>query len=253
MRVAIVNETFVKLYMPDVDPLTTRVRMNPYAVPSPELEPVEWRIVGVYGDVKNAGPGSQSFPEIDVPFWQAPWPRTTMAIHTAGADVSGVQRDVANIIRTLERDLPMANVRTMKQVVNEAMAADRFHTVLFGAFAAVALILAAVGIYGVMSFVVAQRTQEIGVRMALGARRARVLGDVLRDGMTTALVGTIFGAAGAWGIGLAMRGMVHGVDTFDPIAFLIVAGALLGSALVACLVPAHRAASVDPIVALRQD
>jgi putative ABC transport system permease protein len=104
-----------------------------------------------------------------------------------------------------------------------------------------------------MSFVVAQRTQEIGVRMALGARRARVLGDVLRDGMTTALVGTIFGAAGAWGIGLAMRGMVHGVDTFDPIAFLIVAGALLGSALVACLVPAHRAASVDPIVALRQD
>ena len=141
----------------------------------------------------------------------------------------------------------------MEQVVSESMAADRFHTVLFAAFAAVALILAAVGIYGVMSFVVAQRTQEIGVRMALGAARARVLHEVLREGMTTALIGTILGAAGAWFIGLAMKGTIHGVETFDPLAFAIVAGALLGSALVACLVPARRAASVDPIVALRQD
>ena len=153
--------------------------------------------MGVYGDVKNAGPAGRSFPEIDVPFWQAPWPRTTMAVHTAG-DVVGVQQGLANVIQTLEPDLPMANVRTIEQVVSEAMAADRFHTVLFGAFAAVALMLAAVGIYGVMSFVVSQRTQEIGVRMALGAARARVLREVLREGMTTALIGTILGAAGAW-------------------------------------------------------
>src|SRR5205823_5714543 len=109
------------------------------------------------------------------------------------------------------------NVHTMEQVINESMAADRFHTVLFAAFAAVALILAAVGIYGVTSFVVAQRTQEIGVRMALGAARARVLLEVLREGMTTALSGTILGAVGAWSIGLAMKGMIHGVETFDPI------------------------------------
>jgi putative ABC transport system permease protein len=164
-----------------------------------------------------------------------------------------VQQSLANVIQTLDPNLPMANVHTMEQVVNESMAADRFHTVLFAVFAAVALMLAAVGIYGVMSFVVAQRTQEIGVRMALGAARARVLHEVLREGMTTALIGTILGAAGAWFIGLAMKGMIHGVETFDPIAFVIVAGALLGSALVACLVPACRAASVDPIVALRQD
>lgn len=253
VRVAIVNETFVRLYLADVDPLTQRIRMQPFAygVPPPELEPVEWQIVGVYGDVKNAGPGARSFPEIDVPFWQAPWPRTTMAVHTAG-DVLGVQQGLANVIRTLEPDLPMANVRTMEQVVSEAMAADRFHTVLFGAFAAVALILAAVGIYGVMSFVVAQRTQEIGVRMALGAPRARVLQEVLREGMTTALIGTILGAAGAWFIGVAMKGTIYGVAAFDPLAFVIVAGTLLGSALLACLVPARRAASVDPIVALRQ-
>jgi putative ABC transport system permease protein len=103
-----------------------------------------------------------------------------------------------------------------------------------------------------MSFVVGQRTQEIGVRMALGAPRARVLLDVLREGMTTALIGTVVGGAGAWFIGLAMKGMIYGVERFDPIAFVIVAVTLLGSALVACLVPARRAASVDPIVALRQ-
>jgi putative ABC transport system permease protein len=252
--VAIVNETFVRAYLPGVDPLTQRVRMQPfvYGIAPRGLESVEWQIVGVYGEVKNAGPINRSFPEIDLPFWQVPWPRTAMVVRTAG-DPLGLQQSLANVIHTLDPDLPMANVATMEQVVSEAMAADRFHTVLFAAFAAVALILAAVGIYGVMSFVVAQRTQEIGVRMALGAPRARVLHEVLREGMTTALLGTILGAAGAWAIGVAMKGMIHGVESFDPIAFMIVAGTLLGSALVACLVPARRAASVDPIVALRQD
>jgi putative ABC transport system permease protein len=256
VRVAIVNETFVKRYLPGVDPLTARIRMSPfvYGEPAPKLEPVEWRIVGVYGDVKNAGPGDVSFPEIDVPFWQAPWPRTTMAVHTVGnASASGVQQALANLIQTIEPDLPLANVRTMEQLVNERMAADRFHTVLFGAFAAVALTLAAVGIYGVMSFAVAQRTQEIGVRMALGAPRARVLHEVLREGMSTALIGTLIGSAGVWFIGRAMQGMIQGVEAFNPVAFAIVAGALLVSALLACLVPARRAAMVDPIVALRQE
>jgi putative ABC transport system permease protein len=238
--------------LPDVDPLTVRLRMQPFAYGvRPEPEPVEWQIVGVYGDVRNAGPAGESFPEIDVPFWQAPWPRTMMAVHTLG-DALGVQQGIATVIQTLEPDLPMANVRTIEQVVNEAMEADRFYTVLLAAFASVALILAAVGIYGVMSFVVAQRRQEIGVRMALGAARARVLHEVLREGMTTAIIGTILGGAGAWSVGLAMKGMIHGIESFDPLAFLIVAGALLASALVACLVPARRAASVDPIVTLRQ-
>jgi putative ABC transport system permease protein len=254
-RVAIVNEAFVRRYLAGVDPLTTRVRMAPfvYGVPAPRLEPVEWEIVGVYGDVKNAGPSDNSFPEIDVPFWQAPWPRTRLAVQTAGNASSAVLQDLSNVIQTLEPDLPLANVRTIEQLVSEATAADRFYTVLFAAFAAVALTLAAVGIYGVMSFVVAQRTQEIGVRMALGAPRAHVLREVLREGMTTALIGTLVGAVGVWFVGLAMQGMIHGVEAFNPIAFAIVAAALLGSALMACLLPARRAALVDPIVALRQE
>ncbi len=251
--VAIVNENFVRAYLPGVDPLTQRVRMQPfvYGTAPAGLDSVEWQIVGVYGEVKNAGPINRSFPQIDLPFWQVPWPRTMMVVRTA-ADPSGVQQSLADVIRRLDPDLPMTNVATMEQVVSEAVAADRFHTVLFAAFAAVALILAAVGIYGVMSFVVAQRTQEIGVRMALGAPRARVLHEVLREGMTTALIGTVVGAVGAWFTGQAMKGTIHGVEGFDPLAFTLVAATLLGSALVACFVPARRAASVDPIVALRQ-
>jgi putative ABC transport system permease protein len=252
--VAVVNETFVRLYLPNADPLTQRVRMQPfvYGAGGSSPAPVEWEIVGVYRDVRNAGPDDPSFPQIDIPFWQSPWPRATLAVHTV-ADPLSVQPDVANLVQTLEPGLPLANVRTMEQVVSEDMAADRFHTVLFGAFAAIALVLAAVGIYGVMSSVVAQRTQEIGVRMALGAPRARVLREVLREGMTTALFGTVLGGAGAWFAGAAMTGIIEGLEAFDPLAFAMVAVTLLGSAVVACLVPARRAASVDPIVALRQE
>jgi putative ABC transport system permease protein len=153
----------------------------------------------------------------------------------------------------LDPDLPLGDVKTMEQVVSESLAADRFYTVFFGAFAAAALVLAAVGIYGMMSFAVAQRTREIGLRMALGARRGQVLVQVLREGMAAALLGTAAGAAGAFVVGHAMRGMVYGVETTDPVRFIAVALMLLGAALVACLLPARRAAAVDPMVALRQD
>jgi putative ABC transport system permease protein len=153
----------------------------------------------------------------------------------------------------VDPDLPMADVKTMDQLVHESLAGDRFSTALFGSFAAVALLLAAVGIYGVMSFVVSQRTHEIGLRMALGAGRARVLWQILQEGLGTALVGIVLGSFGAYWVGRAMQGMVFGVGTIDPVAFSIVALTLLTSSLVACLVPARRAASVDPMTALRQE
>ena len=125
--------------------------------------------------------------------------------------------------------------------------------ILFGSLAAVALVLAALGIYSVMSFAVAQRTHEIGLRMALGARREQVLRQVLRDGMTTSFVGVLLGSIGAYLAGRAMKGILFGVGALDPTAFSIVTGLLLVCAAFACLVPAMRAASVDPMTALRQD
>jgi putative ABC transport system permease protein len=133
------------------------------------------------------------------------------------------------------------------------MASDRFYTAFFVAFAGVGLVLAAVGIYGVMSFAVAQRTHEIGLRMALGGSRRHVVGRILREGMTTALAGTVLGAIGAVFVGRLLQGAVYGIQPSNPIPFIAVAVTLLLTALVACLVPARRAASVDPIVALRRN
>jgi len=253
LPVAIVNEVFVKRYLQNVDPLTQRLMVEELIPGVTKLGPaIEWHIVGVYSNVRNGGPQGEGFPEIDVPFWQSPWPDANLAVRTVG-DPASVQKSIAAVIHAMDADLPMANVKTMEQMVDESMAGDRFTTVLFGSFSGVALLLAAFGIYGVMSFVVAQRTHEIGLRMALGAGRARVVRQVLREGMTTALLGAALGTAGAYFVGRAMQGMVYGVGVIDPIAFTLVAVTLLGAALIACLVPAARAASVDPMIALRQD
>jgi putative ABC transport system permease protein len=251
--VAIVNDVFVSRYLKGVDPLTQRLVIEQLIPGVTKLgPPIEWQIVGVYEKVRNAGPKDDGFPEIDVPFWQSPWPGASLAVRSAG-DPTSIQQAVGATIRASDPDLPMADVKTMEQLVHESMAGDRFTTVLFASFAVVALALAAVGIFGVMSFVVAQRTHDIGLRMALGARRGRVMAEVLREGMGTALVGVTVGTAGAYAVGRAMQGFVYGVGTFDLPAFSLVVATLLGSALVACVVPARRAASVDPMVALRQE
>jgi putative ABC transport system permease protein len=253
LPVAIVNETFVKRYLRGADPLTQRLVIERLVPGATRLGPaVEWQIVGVYRDVRNAGPKDGQFPEIHVPFAQSPWPGAQMAVRTAG-EATSVQQSIAAALHTLDPDVPMADVKTMEQMVSEALAPDRFHTALFACFAAVALVLAAVGIYGVMSFVVAQRTHEIGLRMALGAGRGRVLMQVLREGMTTAAIGTLAGSAGAYYVVRAMRSLVYAVDTVAPTAFVAVAVTLLGAAFLACVVPARRAASVEPMEALRQE
>jgi putative ABC transport system permease protein len=252
-RVAIVNDIFVKRYLSGIDPLTQRIMVEQLIPGVTKLgPPLEWQIVGVYSSVRNGGPKDDGFPEIDVPFWQSPWPGVSVAVRTAG-DPAGAHQSLAAVIRSLDADLPMADVKTMDQVVEESLAGDRFSTTLLAAFAAVALLLAAVGIYGVMSFVVAQRTHEIGLRMALGAGRGRVVWQVLREGLGSALGGIVLGSAGAYLVGRAMQGMVYGVGAIDPLAFSLVALALFTSALLACLVPARRAVSVDPMIALRAE
>ena len=141
----------------------------------------------------------------------------------------------------------------MDQLLADARAEDRFRALLFGVFAAIALVLAALGIYGVMSFAVAQRTHEIGLRMALGAGQDRVLAQVMREGMSLALVGLALGLCGAISVGRAMRGMWYQVGTVDATAFSAVSVVLLMSALMACYVPARRATRVEPMQALREE
>jgi putative ABC transport system permease protein len=250
--VVLVNETFVRRYLSGVDPLTQRVILE--AAPNVEqLGPgIERQIVGVYADVRNGGPQQDVLPAIDLPFWQLPWPQTTVAVRTAG-DPMDVRQSIAAVIQTMDPDLPMGDVRTMEQIIGDAMATDRFNTVLFGSFAAVALLLAAVGIYGVMAFAVAQRTHEIGVRMALGAGRRRVVVQVLREGMTTTVIGVVLGSVGAYYAAHSMQAIVQGVGAVDLTAYIAVTVTLLVAALAACLVPAARAASVDPLIALRRE
>lgn len=199
-------------------------------------------------------PGLQDdvLPAIDLPFFQVPWSRMTVAVRTGG-DPAGVRQSIATVVQRLEPDLPLADVSTMEHIVSESMAADRFNTALFGSFAAVALLLAAMGIYGVMAFAVAQRTHEIGIRMALGAGRRRVVGQVLREGMATCFTGVVLGSAGAYYVARSMQGIAPGVTAVEPTAYVAVTVTLLGAAFVACLVPAARAASVDPLIALRQE
>jgi putative ABC transport system permease protein len=248
--VCVVNEAFARRHLHGLDPLAQRLRIE--RLDAKDRGVVEWQIVGVAGDVRNGGPGQDAFPEIDVPFWQSPWPNVTLSVRTGGHPET-VRTGIEAAVRSLDPDLPFANVRTMEQIVRERLAGDRFSALLFGSFAGMALLLAALGIYGVMSFVVAQRRQELGVRFALGATRAHVIGLVLKDGLATALVGTALGFAGAFWLGRAMQSMFEGVPGIDTARFAVIATTLVGTAALACYLPARRASRVDPITALREE
>jgi predicted permease len=250
-RVAMVNENFANRYFPGVDPLTQRVVIDGLIPGSMKLgPPVEWRIVGVFHNVRNGEGLREDYPEIYVPFWQSSWPQAAVAVRTAG-DPNTVVRSIAAAVNSIDPDLPLAGVKTMDQQVKEVLATDRFGMVLYGSFAALALLLAAVGIYGVMAFAVVQRTHEFGVRMALGAKNSQIVSLVLREGVMLAFIGLGLGLGGAYLVGRAMQTTLYGVSAFDTVAFTAAALVLLVAALLACYLPAWRAGKVDPMVALR--
>jgi putative ABC transport system permease protein len=250
-RVAVVDETFVRRYLKGLDPLRQRVIIEDLVPGVTKLgPPVEWQIVGVFHTVAQGGRPSD-FPTVYVPFWQSPWPSAGLAVRTAG-DPGAMTKSIGAAIRSLDPDLPMAGTETMERVVEDAHAGDRFSTVLFTSFAGVALLLAVLGIYGVMAFLVAQRTHEIGLRIALGAGRVHVLRMVVGEGLRLTALGLVLGLGGAWLVGRAMKSMLYGVEAVDLTAFGAVAGVLVVSALLACCIPARRAAWVDPVVALRE-
>jgi predicted permease len=253
IRVAVVNETFAKRYFSGIDPLTQRILVEELIPGVTKLgPPQEWQIVGVFRNIHNGGIRSDGFPEIDVPFAQSPWPQASMAVRTTG-DPAQMSKSIAAAVHTVDPELALANIKTMDQIVSQSLVGDRFVTSLFASFATVALLLAAVGIYGVMAFAVAQRTHEIGLRMALGASQDHVLGLILKEGIVLAAIGLLIGLVGACFVGRAMRGLLYGVGTIDVAAFSAVAATMLVAALLACYVPANRASKVDPMVALRYE
>jgi len=252
VQVAVVNEKFAKQFFAGVDPLSQRILVQ-QLIPGVTRfgDPISWQIVGVYKEVRN-GRLEEDFPEIDVPFWQSPWPQARIAVRAA-VEPDNLTRSIAGIVQSIDPDLPLGTPRSMDQVLAESMSPQRFTAFLFGGFATVALLLAAVGIYGVMSFAVAQRTHEIGLRMALGAGQGNVLALILKEGMTLAGVGLALGLFGAYAVGKVMHGVLFNVAVFDFAAFGAVSAALLLAGLLACFIPAHRATLVDPMQALRQE
>jgi putative ABC transport system permease protein len=253
VHVAIVNQTFVDQYFKGVDPLTQRILVEQLIPGVTKLgPPIEWQIVGVFRNIHNGGIRSDGFPEIDVPFAQSPWPQTSMAVRTT-SNPAEMSKSIAAAVHSVDAELALADVKTMDEIVSQSLVGDRFTTALYVSFASVALVLAAIGIYGVMAFAVAQRTHEIGLRMALGASQQHVLGLILKEGIILAAIGSGLGLIGACFVGRAMRGLLYGVGTIDVAAFGAVALALFLAALLACYMPANRASKVDPIVALRYE
>jgi predicted permease len=250
-RVAMVNETFVSRFLPGVDPLGLRIVINDSRPVTSQGTPGEFQIVGVFHNVRGAGI-REDYPEIDVPFWQNPRPRASIALKTDG-NPKALLRSIAAAVNSVDPDMPLGGAQTVDEIISESLAIPRFSVVLFASFGALGLLLAAVGIYGVMAFGVAQRTHEFGVRIALGAQRSRVIGLVLKEGTTLALIGGLIGLIGAYLVRRAMQITLFGVPAVDVRAFGGMFLLLLVAALVACLVPALRASRVEPLEALRHD
>jgi putative ABC transport system permease protein len=247
---AIINETAARLYWPGRDPLGERVRG--IGANQNGDEPPEWEIVGVVGDVRHDGLDSEPKPELYLPHQQNSWSWGVFVVRTAAAP-EGLASRVREEIMAVDRDQPVVDVKPLAQLVSESVAQPRFYALLLGAFSAVGLTLAVVGIYSVISSAVTERTHEIGVRMALGATPGDIRRLMLRHGMTYALFGIAAGSVGALAAARYLSAQLFGVTATD--SFVFTAGPLLVAlvALAACYVPARRATKVDPMEALRHE
>jgi putative ABC transport system permease protein len=244
--VIIVNETLARKHWPGQDPIGKRIRF--YGPP----ERAGWmEIVGVVEDVKHELDLPVT-PEYYLPHAQDPWNAMVLVARTT-VDPASLASALRQQVWAIDKDQPVFDVHTMQEVRSSSVALYSFSSVMLGIFAAVALLLAAIGIYGVMAFVVTQRTQEIGIRMALGARTVDVLKLVVTNGMKLAVIGIVIGLAGSWALTRFIDKLLVGVTATDALTFSVVSVCLLLAAFVACYVPARRATKVDPLVALRYE
>ncbi|HKF47530.1 MAG TPA: ABC transporter permease [Terracidiphilus sp.] len=252
VRVAMVNQDFVHKYLKGKDPLRQRVLVEELIPGVTKLGGyLAWQIVGTFHNVHTADQRDEN-PEMLIPFYQIPWPQAGFAVRTA-ENPSAMLTSISTAVHQVDSSVALAEPKTLDDIVGESMADERFTLILFTSFAAVALFLAGLGIYGVMSFSVAQRAHEIALRMALGASRNRVVGLVIRDGVLLATIGLGLGLIGTYFVGRAMQSMLFGVQALDFGAFISVAVVLLAAAVLACFLPARRAASVSPMRVLRTE
>jgi putative ABC transport system permease protein len=247
-EVAIINEEAAKRYWPGQDPLGRQLHLG--ARLTRGVRSGMKTIVGVVGDVKYGGLDTTAQPEIFLPFTQHPVDSFTIVVRTQSDPLAFVPAARAEL-SGIDRELPISAVRSMDEVVGVSIAQRRFLMMLLGAFAATAVALAVIGVYGVLAYLVSQRTQEIGVRLALGAAPGDVVRLFVREGLALGVVGLAAGAAGALGIGRALTTLLFGVTPTDPTTFAVVALALASAALGASYLPARRASRVDPMAALR--
>jgi putative ABC transport system permease protein len=245
-RAAIVSQTLARRYFPDADPIGRRISTE-----GPREE--AWMtIVGVVGDTRNRGLGEDVYPQLYAPLAQVPRRSMTLVVRTPG-DPAALSGAVRAAVAAMDPELPVYGISTMDGVVAESVAGQQFNMLLIGVFGAVALLLASIGIYGVLSYSVAQRTHELGIRMALGAGRREILMLVLRQGMRLALVGVAVGLAASLAVTRVLSGLLYGVAAVDLPTFGSVAALLVAVALLACSLPAWRAMKVSPLAALHEE
>jgi putative ABC transport system permease protein len=245
--VAVINETMVQKIFPNEDPIGKRITFD-----DRDKNPEWFEIVGIVGDVKQYGLDQPTTMQTYEPYTQQP-PSSMMLVVRSAGDPTNLSAAIRNEVLKLDKEQPTTYIKTLNEYFAISVAQQRFSVVLLGIFAAVALVLAAVGIYGVLSYAVTQRTHEIGIRMALGAGQRDVFRLVVGRGMLLSVIGVVGGLVAAFALTRLMASLLFGVTATDAVTFASVAGVLLGVALLACYIPARRATKVDPLVALRYE
>jgi len=246
-KVAVVNQAFANRFSANSDPLGKRVGFG-----CEESEGLCRTIVGVVGNIRQESITDEVAPEIYIPFAQARMNSVTLLVRT-DSDPLALARSVRSEVLAIDKNQPVYDVKTLAQRVDEAVAVSRSLMVLFASFALLALILGAVGIYGIVSYSVTQRTHEIGIRMALGARAANVLSLIMKNGLTLVLTGIVIGVGSAFGLTRFLATLLFGIQPTDRVTFVVVSATFFVIAMVAALVPAIRATRVDPLIALRDE
>jgi len=246
-KVAIISETLARRYFPNRDPLGRHMRFG-----FPPNSNVSREIVGIVGDVRDAALSRKPGPMMYVPFAQAPLYGGEVVVRSS-LSASSVAAGIRQAVRSIDKNLPVTDIEFLNAALGQSISQERFRTFLLGSFSAIALVLAAIGIFGVISYSAAQRTREIGIRIALGAERRDVLRLILGQGMKLVLFGLGIGAVAAFLLTRLMSSLLYSVSTTDPVTFACVTVILLAVALTACYIPARRAMRVDPIVALRYE